>query len=220
MKHTFIIIFLVSFSGLQAQGLKELILKQNEGIIEVEIHPFQSDSSICFVNLIAEKDWWEELTIVKYQNKELEWEVNFDKKPIAQSILSFREVKMNGLQGLFFEVFDQTHQGNGSYYLYQLDGSKAKLLLSTQAVDAHIELDVSKNNSIYSQIFKDGQLFSEYIDLNDDQIGDVVLKGFTQMVDEEKGIVIEEYFTQKVFLFDKKNAHFIEDKRQIKGIDD
>ncbi|MCC7509734.1 MAG: hypothetical protein IT464_10195 [Planctomycetes bacterium] len=105
------------------------------------------------------------------------------------------------------ECFGKTHMGHGSYYLYRLGQDGADLLIKTEAVDYHHDLD----------LLRGGMLRPEYRDFNGDGATDVELSGtryFNQYDDFEE----EDYdgwrfqeSVRKRFLYDPVARSFRED---------
>lgn len=121
---------------------------------------------------------------------------------------------MKGIKNPLIEIFDETHLGNGFYYLYELKGKQLTQLAATIAVDHNDDGAFEFNHQYYSRFFKNGQLKPSYVDINKDGIDDIKLTGTIQI---EGNNYYKEYVAQKIFLFDKKKKIFIEDVKQRKG---
>src|SRR3954469_13073422 len=92
-----------------AQVIKNYFLQKDSTIKQVELMKGRYDPKIIAVIRIWEKDWWEGLSIIKYENNKISWEAKFDSIPAEQSIRSVRQLKLKGLENLFYEVYGQTH---------------------------------------------------------------------------------------------------------------
>jgi hypothetical protein len=165
---------------------------------------------------IIEENWWENLHIGKIENNQITW-LEIIKLPTAQSIRSARFVNLKGFKEPLIEIYDQTHQGNGAIYLYQVSGEKVSLLAESKAVDLHLDYRFNANNFAKQgyfncgQVFEAGQLTSNYQEVDQDGFADLVLTGtlitkcFDQtkingkyQIDPEKELVVSEESIEKV----------------------
>ena len=201
-----------------SQTLKQILLNKNPDIKDVEITKCKASQDLFIAILIREEDWWEDIAIVKFSNGKMRWLASFDTLPSSQSILSAKQISLKGIHNPVFEVFDVTHQGNGYYYLYELKGQNAKLLIQTRGVDRNFENSTEfKHNVDCSIIYKNDQLTPTYKDINKDGIDDVILKGVVQVFASDQNTKLAEYSVQKVFIYDRIFNKYIEDMKQRKG---
>ncbi len=200
------------------QSLQKQLINLKEGINSAEIIKCKSDSTLFIAQLIAIDGWDEELAVVKFVNGKILWQAQFQNSEElgSQSIRSARQITLKGIPNLLIEVFDETHMGNGFYYLYKLSGKRLILLASTYAVDAHEDGSIKLgNNKTTSQLLKGYQLQPKYTDVNKDGFVDILLTGTIQI--GEGNMFIKEYPAQKVLLYNPKQKKFIEDFKRRKG---
>ena len=209
----FILLTLISLS-VNSQSLRQQLLRQDTTLKDVEIIKCKIDPTLFIALLVTEYNWWESISIVKFQKGQILWTARFDTLPSSQSILSARQISLKGIPNPLIEVFDETHMGNGFYYLYELRGKTIRLLASTRAVDNNDDGEIEIIHKSYSRLFKGGQLKPTYIDINKDGHTDIKLTGTIQIVGDK---YLKEYFAQKILLYDKANKRFVEEVRQRKG---
>lgn len=125
---------------------------------------------------------------------------------------------LEGMHFPLFEIFDHTHQGNGFYYLYKLDGKKLTKIAETRAVDRCFDGNLTIGHRYEcSIVYKNDQLIPIYKDLNNDGYADVILKGTIQIFAEDDKTLLRQYPAQKVLLYNHSKGRFIEDLTQRKG---
>jgi hypothetical protein len=210
----------------QNSFIKNKILNENTAnsveLNNVEVIFSESDPKLFFAILEWEKDWWENLKIGRLENdKSIRW-LAIDNPIKQQYILSAKFIYLKGFADPILEIYGKTHVGNGSLYLYKITGNRAELLLETRAVDSKNELSTSPDN--YKQygywqcdeVFRDGQLKSEYADMNKDGVAEVVLNGVSEVICqddsgiEKKEIVVRIKEIEKLFSWDGKKYAEIE----------
>lgn len=200
-----------------SQTLKKYIQQIDPDSKSLEIIRCQDDSSLVAVISIHQKDWWEKLHIVKVKNHTVLWEAAFDSSPDEQSIRSVKQIKIAGLTNLYFQVYGQTHMGNGFYYLYELKGKQLLLRASTRAVDRNREGGYKMKNDWkeYDLTFKNDTLTPVYNDLNGDGISDIELTGVIQILYDEK--IVQKLKAKKALIYRPSTQQFTEDKKQRVG---
>ncbi len=213
-----VLLFLVTiiWTASEGQSLKQLLLKQHTECKDVQVIPCKSDPDLFIAILQQAPDWWETLAIVKYKNGKILWQGHFDSVPVEQSIRSARQITLKGLINPLIEVYGETHQGNGFFYLYELNARTERLLIMTRAVDDNLDGAVEVNGQYYDKLFKGGILKPTYKDLNQDGITDVRLTGTIQICLGEEHIY-KQYTGQKVFIYSKGKKEFVEDLKQRRG---
>ncbi|MFT3701763.1 MAG: hypothetical protein QM802_05310 [Agriterribacter sp.] len=219
MRITITLIALSTTLTISAQSLNDYFKKQDSLVKEIQIFKSKNDPSILAVIAATEPDWWETLAIVKVKSDNILWQASFDSLPGEQSIRSVKQIKLNGFTGLFFQVYGQTHMGNGFYYLYQLQGKKMILKACTRAVDRHQDGSYKINGDWreYDRIFTNDTLTVHYQDVNGDGYDDIKLTGYIEIRYDEKKV--KSFSGQKVLVFNKQKNTFIEDRTQRRGFE-
>ena len=156
--------------------------------------------------------WWGFFGLYKYKVDSIVWAAQIADAPEEQSVDSVRGVALKQMSGPVVEVFGQTRMGNGSLYLYVLQGRDLKLLLKTRAVDYHKNFD----------LFRGGKLKVNYKDVNGDGSTDVILTGVVNYFDDDgpnPEMVIGSKTCKKVFVWDEKHNVFLKDPAMGEGLD-
>ncbi len=190
---------------------------------------YYSDHSLFWSIISREKDWWEDLHVGRKQGGVIQW-LKIEKKPIEQSILSVRFVRVGGFENPILEVYGETHVGNGTLYLYEIRNTDVRQLVSVPGVvDSYPDGAMNPENVEkygYMQcgpIFKNGALNSEYKDLNNDELNDVYLSGELNMLCETNNdtdgdghmdqVIVASKRVEKVFFWDIYSQQFQESKK-------
>ena len=101
--------------------------------------------------------------------------------------------------------------GNGSYYLYELNGRELRLLLATRGVDQHADLNLIQGN----------HLEVDYRDLNADGHVDIEFTGTVEEYSDD--VQLERpprtYPCRKVYVWNPRLNRFTQDKSQRRGFD-
>jgi hypothetical protein len=202
-----------------AQTLKNDFIKKDSLIKDVQVFISKDDPSVVAVIAVTEPDWWETLSVVKLKNDKILWQASFDSLPVEQSIRSVKQIKLHGLSNLFFQVYGQTHMGNGFYYLYELQGKKMVLKTSTRAVDRNRDggYKLKGDWREYDRIFKNDTLTARYRDVNNDGIDDIELTGYIEVLYNEKKVKL--FPAKKVLVFNKHKNIFNEDRTKRTGFE-
>ncbi|MEK7089174.1 MAG: hypothetical protein AAB913_03530 [Patescibacteria group bacterium] len=167
--------------------LREKILNYHKQVDpEEDIEDIQVDAlydSSLFWDIVEnEKDWWEYLEIGKIKNDKIRW-LDINQAPHENSILSVAWLELEGFKEPILEVYAITHMGNGNIYLYKVENNKAKLFFTTFGASGYWALgdsnDNYKNYGYWNcgEMYAGDKLLSEYYDLNNDNISDLILTG-------------------------------------------
>ena len=211
---TLILLTLISFNA-SSQTLRQVLLKQYPKLEAIQIISCKSEPDLFIIILVRQDDWWEDIRVVKFKNGKILHTLKFDTLPTSPAILSARQISLIGFYNPLIEVFDITHNGNGFYYLYELQGQKLKLIASTIAVDYHDDGSLEIENHKYcSRLFKDGKLKPTYLDINKDGIVDIKLTGEIEITGNNYST---KYFAKKVLKYDKIKRKFVEDLKLREG---
>ncbi|MDP3962268.1 MAG: hypothetical protein Q8Q03_00145 [bacterium] len=157
-------------------------------INDVQITSSQINTSLFAAVIENEKDWWEDLKIGTWNDKQMRW-FNIETAPREQSILSVRFVDLEGLDKDILEVYGQTHMGNGNLYIYEIIDDMAYLIFETSAVDKYYDSIWREENlrkygyGTCGETYKEGNLTTDY-DVDQDGIVNITLSGI-QFIDCE-----------------------------------
>ncbi|MEK7468828.1 MAG: hypothetical protein AAB074_15740 [Planctomycetota bacterium] len=168
-----------------------------------------------------EGQWWGFMTVYGVEEDAIVWQAECENQPGEQSVREMRALALHGIPNPVFEVFGQTHMGNGGLYLYELRGRKLVLLLETRAVDDHDDRYTYKGG-LLSPCYRDIDL-DGYDDL--DLTGTVVDKGEDDgdTIEGEEGIIrrdpVSEFPCRKVFFWDQDLGHFVENPDYRTGLE-
>lgn len=216
MKYRFILILITSSLIAHSQTLRQELLREEPKLEGLEIIKCKIDPTLFIVIREKQIGWWENLSVIKFRKNKIIWKAKFDKLPTSQSIISARQISLKGFKNPLIEIFDETHLGNGFYYLYELNGKNLKQLVVTIAVDKNEDLALEINNKNCSRLIKNKHLKPYYQDINKDGFVDLILKGKIQIVGDN---YLKEYFAQKVFIYDSSKKKFIENFKLRKGFE-
>lgn len=178
----------------KTKDIKTAILSSFDNQKVQEIDGIQITSSKINTSLFAavienEKDWWEDLKIGVWNDKDIRW-FNIESAPREQSILSVRFVNLAGLNKDILEVYGQTHMRNGNLYIYEIIDDIAHLIFETSAVDGYYDSIWREDNfkkygyGTCGETYKGGKLTADYNDVDEDGIVNITLSGI-QFIDCE-----------------------------------
>ena len=173
---------------------KNISLKEKDWlwhqIYNMEFDFSKKDPSLFIANLETSKDWFGEIQIGRWENNQLEW-LPIISPPVEQSIYEFCFVDIKGIVSPVVEVYGSTHIGNGNLYLYEIEDKQVKLILEVSAVDSYYDSIYQPDNlerfgySYCGEIFRNKKLKSDYQDLNNDNIAEVILSGWLDFYCED-----------------------------------
>ena len=195
--------------------LNKRLLKLEKDAKGVEVRRSSDCDSLYFVKYYEEKDWFEWFKVFCIKNDKILWTVEPDsaiKGKMGMRTRSGRIFKLSNLDAPILEIFDASHQGNGSMYLFKIHSNKLTLVFEEEhAVDFNYEMSGFYQDS--SQVFKNGRLSPYYNDINNDGFLDLILKDSVQTYkhdefDTEK--LISTHLFERRFLWDKRKQTFVE----------
>lgn len=132
-------------------------------------HPVKK--AIIAVHIEDRVNWWGNMEVYHHTGDHIDWVATLPEEyteNCGHYLISCSWVYLNTLETYALEVFDSTHLGNGSLWLFALEGSKLRLLLHTWAVDSYNE-NVDVFPPIKGKPLRDGNRL--------DQKGTVILNG-------------------------------------------
>lgn len=185
----------------------------------------RGEQQVYLVSYDWQTDWWGSWGVFGVgEQGRIAWEAGItdrggvvdewnDREPGSQSIDTVRVLLLEGQRNPMLEVIGTTHMGNGSLYLYELDGRTLRLVLTTKALD---------RNHGWEWI-EGGLLKRELRDLNGDGCTDIRLHGRGTVVTEQIGqdengqeILVSsdehDIELEKIYLWDPATRLFVTDE--------
>jgi hypothetical protein len=136
-------------------------------VTEISIIPFEGRPDLCGSICGFRESWCKFFAVYGVRNGAIEWQADCD-KPFTDGVVhALRSVRLSGFENPVFEVYGMTHMGNGSLYLYELQGRRLVPVLQTWAVDFHTDRFTLRN----------GVLVPTYRDIDLNGFDDVELVG-------------------------------------------
>lgn len=128
-----------------------------------------------------------------------------------QSMYGIRGYMDRRFSGIIVEGYGMTHQGNGSYYLWQVHGGTARTLIDTRAVNRHWGWD--------GYVLEGDILRVRYEDANGDRHPDVILEGLEVLLVEHARDPLgrSSYDVRKVFVWNPVREQFEFDRHRFIG---
>lgn len=206
---------------LDSRIISEIVMGQDQEVEDIELQ-YNEDKKYFLAEVEWEKDWWEELNVGRLTDEKIEW-ISINKPPGEQAILSAKFIDLKGFNNPLVEVYGLTHAGHGSLYIYEIQNHVVKLLFEIKAVDFNPDTRWAPDNfkkyehGTCGEIFSDGKLVSEYKDVNNDGMADIILSGKQEIICESDDTYeIDNNFKpagipiNKIFLWDKIERTWVE----------
>ncbi|MGE5417001.1 MAG: hypothetical protein ACM3UZ_09590 [Acidobacteriota bacterium] len=198
------------------------------------VHLYKYPDDNIYVAVIEnQKDWWEFVYLCYMKDGKVA-SIKLLASPdddAGYDILSLRFAKLKGFNNSLIEIYNKTHMGNGSFYLYELNSGKPNLILDTFAVDYNYEGSGYYKGDVFqyniSTLIKNEKLDVQYRDMNNDGYDDVILTGIVEYYkdsDEEwahdvyTGELVNTEPWEKVFLYDITKNRFIKDETRGRNL--
>ncbi len=182
--------------------------KSERPLVHIAISPVEGQPSTYVAVYDWERQWWGTFGCFGIVDGTVAWEASGHHD--EQSILSARGFVRPDFPTPLIEVMGITHMGNGTLYLYALEGRQLRRLLQTRAVDSHWGGD--------GLVFRDIALTVKYGDANGDGRMDVSLTGTIERLPEMEDPPASSWPCAKVFVQDASGA-FVEDTSRRLGFD-
>ncbi len=197
----------------KAQIKNEIIKNQQDILEDVEVTYNPADKNYFLAQIEWERDWWEDLRVGRIVNQNIIW-FSIDTPPGEQAILSAEFIDVKGFSNPLVEVYGLTHAGHGNVYMYEIKNDSLNLLFEMVAVDFNPDTRWAPDNytkyghGTCGEIFSGGRLSSEYRDMNNDGISDILLRGKQEIICESEYGHRDEIHSgdvevEQIFLWDK-----------------
>ncbi|MFA6424017.1 MAG: hypothetical protein WCV83_01735 [Candidatus Magasanikbacteria bacterium] len=173
----------------------QIIKEQNQEIDGIELS-YSKDKKYFLAQIEQEKDWWEKFGVGRLVKENIHW-LTID-KPLdgpfgEQAILSAKFVDLKEFGNPLVEIYGLTHIGHGFLYIYEIKDDELNLLFKSPAVDFNPDTRWAPGNykkygyGTCGEIFVGGKLASDYKDVNNDGISDIILSGTQEIICESEG---------------------------------
>lgn len=151
-------------------------------------HP--EDKNITAINCETGLSWWGKARVLHHTGDKIDWIASFPASYLENCgdyVLSCEWRYLEKLQMWILEIFDSTHRGNGSLWLFALEGHDLRILLHTRAVDSHHEHAQRGQppTAPASEVFRNGRLNVDYRVSEDIPQEAVYLTGTIVVLDDE-----------------------------------
>ena len=216
MKPFLVILFALLLHQPKAQNLRNQLMKQYSLIKNVRLFQLKSTKNMFVAISAFNKGWDEELKIIGVEKQKLSWVAALDTPISGGAIISAKQVSIYGFSQPPVEVYNESHQGNGFYYLYAIKGKSANCVANTRAVNNNYDGNYRIGNNFCDRVFKNGKLSVQYQDVNNDGFTDIILTG-TIIICLDDTKIIKQLPARKVLVYDKHTGRFMEDLKQRQG---
>lgn len=143
----------LSFAGESTDAnepwLREGLSAQIGKFQRITMTPHPEHKGITAANCETDPSWWSTARVLHHTGDKIDWVAAFPKEYTENRGHYIPSCNWRHLQNLdmwMLEIFDSTHMGNGSLWLFALDGHDLRLLLHTEARGRHLkpqqELDI------------------------------------------------------------------------------
>lgn len=122
--------------------LRERITKQLGKFERTSFVPHPGDAGILAVCCETSLSWWGSVYVLHHTADQVDWVASFPKEYTENHghyILSSQWRRLERLNLWVLEIFDSTHMGNGSLWLFTLAGHDLRLLLHATARGRHLQ---------------------------------------------------------------------------------
>jgi len=183
----------------EEEWLREGVLREIEKFQRTTFAPHPEHKEILAVSAERAVSWWGILRVIHCTGDKIDWTASLPpayQKNAGHYVLSLQWRYLDRLQLWVLEVFDSTHMGHGSLWLFALEDHELRVLLQTQAVDSHHE-HAQRGQPLTepaSEVFRDGRLSVDYRVPEGAQHEAVFLTGTRVMLnDEDKELSTKSY---------------------------
>jgi len=129
-------------SGAEQQGGDDKLWEHIAATPRTTFAPYPRDASIIAAHVESKESWFGYLHVFHHTGSHVDWVAKLPKEyedNCGNFLLSCSWVYLEKLDIYALEVFDSTHRGNGSYWLFALEGRELRVLINTWGVDSDNE---------------------------------------------------------------------------------
>jgi len=150
----------------------------------ITVMPHHTQKSLLAINFERYLKWSGQLVVLDHANDKVNWVATLPVEYIkgrGSYVLSVRWVHLAQIDAPVLEVFDCTHMGNGSIWLFALEKQQFRVLLNTTAVDNHNDVPDFRASEppLMGDLLEGGSLNAEYRVPAGGKFEDCLLSGTT-----------------------------------------
>lgn len=122
--------------------MREGLAQQIEKFQRTTFMPHPASKGLIAANCESDLSWWGSVRVFHHEGDQIDWMATFPKdytQNCGHYVLSCKWRHLEKLSRWVLEVFDSTHMGNGSLWLFELEGHDFRLLLHTNARGRFLE---------------------------------------------------------------------------------
>jgi hypothetical protein len=128
--------FAADDSSSHDEWLSEGLARQISKFKRITFTPQPEDHGLVAANCESKLSWWGELRVFHHTGDQIDWMASLPPvyaENCGHYVLSTTWEYLEPLQMWILEIFDSTHMGNGSLWLFTLEGHELRSLLHTTA---------------------------------------------------------------------------------------
>jgi len=117
--------------------LREGVARQVTKYKHIDFSPHPADKHLVAANCETDPSWWGDLMVFHRTGDKVDWIAKLPKAYTENAgcyILSCKWRHLEKVDRWFLEVFDSTHKGNGSFWLFSLEDQELDLLFRATAM--------------------------------------------------------------------------------------
>lgn len=167
--------------------------------VEFLRHP--SDKGIVAAYSENQPEWWGDMSVFHHSEGKIDWEFKFPAmydEWHGHYVVSFRWITLSQVKSPVLELIESTHRGNGSIFLFEVQGRELRLLLHTkvrgQLFDDLDAFGVPPNGTAY---IKEDHLKVEYAKIDRKEADAVILTGTLEIADLAERKLPDKKYEQK-----------------------
>lgn len=179
--------------------LKTGIAAQLSKLPSVTFATNPNDKNIAAVNCQVRENWTGTFLVIHHVGDTVDWCAELPEIYLnsGEYVLTCKWVVLEKLQMTVLEVFTSTHMGNGSLWIFALEGRELRLLLNTQAVDRHHEHSSGGLAHVKSSaVFEGGQLSVNYRAPGGGNAEEVYLSGKLITLDDDDRVIATKPYSE------------------------